>query len=120
MTRDTGAQASGWRREVSNWPPTDSPSLIPSPVTLRRVRHHLRQPLAIVGKTAAGQHHGASFDVNLPAVAAQHRAGHARRTLQQPDHRGIELKTHAGVEGGSQQTGDQRIAIDQMLPPSGA
>lgn len=40
-------------------------------VTLRSVRHHLRQPLAIVGKTAAGQHHGASFDVNLPAVAAQ-------------------------------------------------
>ena len=50
-------------------------------VTLRRVGHHLRQPLAIVGKTAAGQHHGASFDVNLPAVAAQHRAGHAPRTL---------------------------------------
>ncbi len=89
-------------------------------VTLRRVGHHLRQPLPIVGKTAAGQHHGPCFDVNLPTVAAQHCAGHALRTLQQPDHRGIELKAHSGVEGGSQQTGDQRIAIDQVLPSSGA
>ena len=89
-------------------------------VTLRGMRHHLRQALPIVGKTAAGQHHGARFDEYLPAVAAQHCTGHSLRTLQQSDRRGVELKTHPGVEGGSQQTGDQRIAIDQMLPPSGA
>ena len=68
VTRDTGAQASGWRREVSNWPPTDSPKPIPPPSLSR----------------------------------------------------GIELKAHSGVEGGSQQTGDQRTAIDQMPPSSGA
>lgn len=89
-------------------------------VALRGVRHHLRQALPIVGKTAACQHHGARFDVHLPVIAAQHRAGHALRPLQQPNRRRIELKAHSGVEGGSQQTGDQRIAIDQMLPPSGA
>ncbi len=88
-------------------------------VALRGVRHHLRQALPIVGKTAACQHHGARFDVHLPVIAAQHRAGHALRPLQQPNRRRIELKAHSGVEGGSQQTGDQRIAIDQMLPPSG-
>ncbi len=89
-------------------------------VTLRGMRHHLRQALPIVGKTAAGQHHGARFDEYLPAVGAQHCTGHSLRTLQQSDRRGVELKTHPGVEGGSQQTGDQRIAIDQMQPSSGA
>ncbi|MNN02015.1 hypothetical protein D3C81_1146520 [compost metagenome] len=76
-----------------------------------RVRHQLRDALAVMGKAATGQHH-ATPRLDLLAIGTLRAADAC--TSQQGNGRFVGQQRDAQVEGAAQQAGHQRVTVDQL------
>ena len=72
------------------------------------------------GKASAGEDHRAGANLQRAAVATYYRARNAIVVGEQTFYRRVKLKIHTRIQRRTQEAGDQRVAVNQMLSAAGA